>query len=66
MTALSPLGGEAGVAGARLISTDYAVEPARFGTGYVVELPAGEKVVCNPVTAPASCRSRRLGESALR
>ncbi len=34
--------------GAQFISTDYYL-PAKFGTGYVVELPNGQAARCNPV-----------------
>ena len=49
--------------GAQYVSTDYAVPDPRFGTGYRVELPGvatGTPGRCNPVNAPAFCRSTLL------
>jgi hypothetical protein len=46
--------------GAQYVSTDYPVPDARFGTGYFVELPEGPPGRCNPVNAPAGCRSAVL------
>lgn len=47
--------------GAQWVSTDYPVPgiAARFGTGYVAQLPGGATVRCNPVTAPARCSPPR-------
>ena len=38
--------------GAQYVSTDYFRPDPRFATGYVVELPGGETVRCNPVRRP--------------
>lgn len=48
--------------GAQLVSTDFP-EPgmtARWGSDYVVQLPNGGTVRCNPVNAPRSCKDSRL------
>ena len=46
--------------GAQMISTDYpAFEPARW-TGYIVALPGGLPVRCNPIVAPSTCVSTDL------
>ena len=43
--------------GAQIVSTDYpASEPARW-SGYSVSLPDGGSARCDPVNAPATCRS---------
>jgi hypothetical protein len=48
--------------GAQYVSTDYA-EPSPFGTGYQVILPGSNGVArCNPVSAPADCRSTLFQE----
>jgi len=39
--------------GAQLVSTDYYLPATRFGTGYVVALPAPGR--CNPVRRPDGC-----------
>jgi hypothetical protein len=41
--------------GAHVVTTDYYRPDPDFGTGYVVSLPGGKPVRCNPVTAPATC-----------
>jgi hypothetical protein len=52
--------------GAQWVSTDYEVPNLAFST-YQVSIPGGTPARCNPVTAPAKCRStdvenpRRLG-----
>lgn len=48
--------------GAQWVSTDYPAPgmSARFGTTYVVELPGGVAVRCNPVSAPRWCPKARL------
>jgi hypothetical protein len=46
--------------GAQYVSTDYPVPDPAFGTGYFVEIPGGFPGRCNPVSAPAGCRSRAL------
>jgi len=45
--------------GAQWVSTDYP-ELGPFGTDYVVELPGGGPVRCNPVSAPRKCRDDAL------
>jgi hypothetical protein len=45
--------------GAQLVSTDYAWE-SPFGSGYQVSIPDGAPARCNPVNAPAGCRSSLL------
>lgn len=48
--------------GAQYISTDYA-EPSPLGSNYQVVLPDTDGVArCNPVSAPAGCRSDWLSE----
>lgn len=48
--------------GAQYISTDYA-EPSPLGSDYQVMLPDTDGVArCNPVSAPAGCRSDMLAE----
>lgn len=42
--------------GAQIVSTDYYRAGNAFGTDYVVSLPGGNEMRCNPVNAPASCR----------
>jgi hypothetical protein len=48
--------------GAQWVSTDYPApgNSARFGSAYTVRLPGDRPARCNPVNAPASCRSARL------
>jgi hypothetical protein len=46
--------------GAQYVSTDYPVPDPDFGTGYAVAIPDGAPGRCNPVNAPAGCRSRAL------
>jgi hypothetical protein len=45
--------------GAQWVSTDYPAPgmASRFGTSYVAQLPGGAPARCNPVNAPATCRS---------
>jgi hypothetical protein len=47
--------------GAQWVSTDYPVPDvaARFGTQYVVQLPGGAVVRCNPVNASPTCHLPR-------
>jgi hypothetical protein len=45
--------------GAQFVSTDYAWE-SPFGSGYQVGIPDGSPARCNPVNAPAGCRSSLL------
>jgi hypothetical protein len=45
--------------GAQFVSTDYAWE-SPFGSGYQVSIPDGSPARCNPVNAPAGCRSSLL------
>lgn len=47
--------------GAQYVSTDYP-EESPFGSGYRARLPGAERLAarCNPVTAPAGCRSEWL------
>jgi hypothetical protein len=46
--------------GAQYVSTDYPVPDPDFGTGYFVAIPDGVPGRCNPVNAPAGCRSSTL------
>jgi hypothetical protein len=46
--------------GAQYVSTDYPVPDPLFGTGYFVAIPDGAPGRCNPVNAPAGCRSAAL------
>lgn len=46
--------------GAQYVSTDYPVPDPDFGTGYMVAIPDGAPGRCNPVNAPAACRSDAL------
>jgi hypothetical protein len=46
--------------GAQYVSTDYPVPNPDFGTGYFVEIPGGSPARCNPISAPAWCRSSAL------
>ncbi len=46
--------------GAQFVSTDYPVPNPAFGTGYQVTIPDGAPARCNPVNAPAACRSAAL------
>ena len=48
--------------GAHIISTDYPVANPLVGP-YVVKLPGGGPVRCNPVNAPEGCRRSALPES---
>ena len=51
--------------GAQLVSTDFPQVgmSARYGSDFVARLPNGGPVRCNPVNAPARCRSDRLEPS---
>jgi hypothetical protein len=42
------------------VSTDYPVANPAFGTGYAVAIPGGMPARCNPVNAPAACRTIAL------
>jgi len=46
--------------GAQVVVTDYPVPDPATGTTYSVALPGGRPARCNPVTAPPSCRDKRL------
>jgi hypothetical protein len=46
--------------GAQYVSTDYYQPNPDFGTGYFVEIPDGSPARCNPMNAPAGCRSGAL------
>ena len=46
--------------GAQVVSTDYPVPDAVFGTGYAVSIPGGSPARCNPVNAPPACTSVAL------
>jgi hypothetical protein len=46
---------------AHFVSTDYVVPDPRF-TDYAVAVPGGNPARCNPVSAPAGCRSDQLEE----
>jgi hypothetical protein len=43
--------------GAQWVSTDYPVPGRAFGTPYFVAMPGGTPARCNPINAPAWCRS---------
>ncbi len=43
--------------GAHWVSTDFPVPGRAFGTPYVVTIPGGSPLRCNPVNTPAWCRS---------
>jgi hypothetical protein len=51
--------------GAQLVSTDFPEVgmSARYDSDFVVALPEGGPVRCNPVNAPRRCRTRRLERS---
>ena len=51
--------------GAHFISTDYPVDDPRFEPTYVVAIPGGTPARCNPVRAPAGCRSEAVEDPAL-
>jgi hypothetical protein len=42
--------------GAQIVSTDYYRPGNAFGTEYVVSLPGGNALRCNPINAPMPCR----------
>ncbi|XOV90418.1 MAG: phosphatidylinositol-specific phospholipase C1-like protein [Pseudomonadota bacterium] len=44
--------------GAQIISTDYYLPEPRFGHGFHVTLPGGDRVRCNPVLTRAPCKVR--------
>jgi hypothetical protein len=46
--------------GAQWVSTDYPVPNPAFGSGYMVAIPDGSPARCNPINAPAGCRSSAL------
>ena len=46
--------------GAQFVSTDYPVANPVFGTGYAVVIPGAMPGRCNPVNAPAGCRTEAL------
>jgi hypothetical protein len=46
--------------GAHMVSTDYPMPDAIFGSGYVVRFPGGTLARCNPVNAPPWCESAAL------
>jgi hypothetical protein len=46
--------------GAQWVSTDYPIPDPSFGTGYFVAIPDGHPARCNPINAPAGCRSTAL------
>lgn len=45
--------------GAQWVSTDYPVPDPRFSS-YMVAIPDGHPARCNPISAPAACRSAAL------
>jgi hypothetical protein len=51
--------------GAQLVSTDFPEVgmSARYDSDFVVALPEGGPVRCNPLNAPRRCRTRRLERS---
>lgn len=51
--------------GAQWVSTDYPVPGMAYGftSPYYAEIPGGTVARCNPVNAPASCRSSVLDEA---
>lgn len=46
--------------GAHIVSTDYPRSAPESDTGFKVHMPGGEMTRCNPVNAPAICRSGAL------
>jgi hypothetical protein len=46
--------------GAQCVSTDFPAPSPTFGTSYFVEIPGGAPARCNPVNAPAGCRTEAL------
>jgi hypothetical protein len=46
--------------GAQYVSTDYIFPDARFGTGYVVDLPGDSTARCDPVRVAVRCQPRDL------
>ena len=50
--------------GAQMVSTDYPPSEPSQWTSYVVKLPGGVTGRCNPVNAPAGCKSDLLEEGA--
>jgi hypothetical protein len=42
--------------GAQIVSTDFYKPGNGYGTSYVVRLPGGGAVRCNPVNALSDCR----------
>ncbi|GAB7363217.1 hypothetical protein MBLNU230_g3499t1 [Neophaeotheca triangularis] len=51
---------DAFASGAQIVSTDWPEYgmAARYDSDFVVKLPGGRDAVCNPVSAPESCRDR--------
>ncbi len=43
--------------GGQFVSTDYVVPNPDFGTDYHAAVPGGTVARCNPISAPADCRS---------
>jgi len=46
--------------GAQIVSTDYPRSEPESDTGFKVQMPDGTMMRCNPVNAPAACRSDAL------
>jgi hypothetical protein len=49
--------------GAQIVSTDYPAWAPDTDTGFTVHMPDGAMMRCNPVNAPAACRSDALEPS---
>jgi hypothetical protein len=41
--------------GAQIVSTDFYKSGNAYGTDYLVQLPGGAAMRCNPVNAPKTC-----------
>lgn len=46
--------------GGQFVSTDYVVPDPAFGTEYVAAVPGDYVARCNPISAPADCRSELI------
>ncbi|MCG6197692.1 phosphatidylinositol-specific phospholipase C1-like protein, partial [Anoxybacillus sp. LAT_38] len=45
--------------GAQIVSTDFYKPGNGYGTPYVVRLPGGGDMRCNPINAPKDCLLKR-------
>ena len=50
---------QAFASGAQIVSTDFYKPGNAYGTSYVVRLPGGGEMRCNPINAPKACRLKR-------